>query len=170
MQRRSFLTLALSGTAALALGVNWYAHQQDFDYQQAPKYRLLLGALIPPLLDGVLPQVAQPRAAAIERCIDATLATIEALPEHQRLELEQLLDSLEGQLGNLLLAGSLTPIALQSPQQLSALLQKWRDSYLDLVRRAYLGLRNLILASYYASPEHWSVLGYSKPQLPGRNV
>jgi len=34
-----------------------------------------------------------------------------------------------------------------------------------LLQQAYLGLRELLMASYYACPEHWDRLNYNKPKL-----
>jgi hypothetical protein len=46
-----------------------------------------------------------------------------------------------------------------------AMLESWRHHYLALLQTAYLGLRELVMASYYACPEHWGAIGYAKPSF-----
>lgn len=168
MKRRTFLATALVGTGALALGVTLYRPP----YVQVNKaldrhHRLLFSLLLPVVLDGALPQTESLRIAAQNRTLDAISDTMALLPTDAQAELEQLLNLLESRLGMLLLTGSMTPLLLRSPAQLIAMLENWRNSYLDMMVTAYQGLRELIMASYYACPEHWSRLHYQKPALFG---
>lgn len=87
------------------------------------------------------------------------------LPDEQQSELFELLDMLENRLGLLLLTSSMTPLLMRSPAELTQMLETWRHSYFALLQTAYLGLRELVMASYYACPEHWSRLHYAKPEL-----
>ncbi|MDL2196967.1 TAT leader-containing periplasmic protein [Shewanella algae] len=166
MQRRQFLLWALGGTSALALGVSLYEEEEIANLSEHEKpHDLLLGALIPVLLEEALPEINKHRTSAINRTLDAVNQTLKWLPKAQRQELEQLLDILENRFGLLLLSGSMTPLMLRSPNELVEMLESWRSSWMALLQQAYLGLRELLMASYYACPEHWDRLNYNKPKL-----
>ena len=162
MKRRTFLTCAFAGTASFALGVNLYSPTPTIAFDDV-EHRVLFSVLIPVFLDGSLPEVANHREMAINRTLEAIIQSIEYLPEAQQDELMELLESLEGRLGLLLLSGSMTPLLMRQPQQLAEMLESWRHHYLDMLKIAYIGLRELILTSYYACPEHWGNLRYAKP-------
>lgn len=166
MERRTFITTALAGTACLALGVNYYsASDISVNRQQDSKHRLLFSVLVPVFLDGALPDVAALKRDAINRTLDTIEHTISILPLDTKAEIEQLLEMLEGRLGLLILTGSVTPLMMRNQAELVDMLQSWRSSYLDLMVTAYQGLREIVMASYYASPEHWSRLHYAKPSF-----
>ncbi len=166
MQRRQFLLWTLGGTTALALGVSLYVDEEIANLSEHEKpHDLLLGALIPVLLEGALPEISKHRVDAINRTLDAVNQTLKWLPKAQRQELEQLLDILENRFGLLLLSGSMTPLMLRSPNELVEMLESWRSSWMALLQQAYLGLRELLMASYYACPEHWDRINYNKPKL-----
>ena len=166
MNRRTFLLGAFAGTAAIALGVNLYSPEFSLpDEGEEKDYRLLFGVLLPVMLDGALPDVATHKLAAQNRTLDAIKHSIDVLPDEQQAELFELLDMLENRLGLLLLTSSMTPLLMRSPSDLTQMLETWRHSYFALLQTAYLGLRELVMASYYACPEHWSRLHYAKPEL-----
>ena len=166
MKRRTFLMGAFAGTAALALGVNLYSPEFSLpEDSEAKDYRLLFSVLLPVMLDGALPDVALPKLAAQNRTLDAIKQSIAVLPDEQQTELFELLDMLENRLGLLVLTSSMTPLLMRSPAELTQMLETWRHSYFALLQTAYLGLRELIMASFYACPEHWSRLHYAKPEL-----
>ena len=166
MKRRTFLMRAFAGTAALALGVNLYSPEFSLpEDSEAKDYRLLFSVLLPVMLDGALPDVALPKLAAQNRTLDAIKQSIAVLPDEQQTELFELLDMLENRLGLLVLTSSMTPLLMRSPAELTQMLETWRHSYFALLQTAYLGLRELIMASFYACPEHWSRLHYAKPEL-----
>ena len=164
MERRTFLTTAFVGTAALALGVNLYVPEHiKVSKALDSEHRLLFSVLLPVFLDDALPEVEKLRIAAQNRTLDAITQTISLLPADGQAELEQLLDMLENRLGLLVMTGSMTPLMMRNPDQLIAMLEYWRNSFLDMMVTAYQGLRELVLASYYSCPEHWSRLNYAKP-------
>ncbi|MCB2383916.1 TAT leader-containing periplasmic protein [Shewanella sp. SR1] len=166
MKRRTFLMGAFAGTAALALGVNLYSPEFSLPVDSEGKdYRLLFSVLLPVMLDGALPDVATHKLAAQNRTLDAIKQSISVLPEEQQTELFELLDMLENRLGLLVLTSNMTPLLMRSPVELTEMLETWRHSYFALLQTAYLGLRELVMASYYACPEHWSRLHYAKPEL-----
>ena len=166
MKRRTFLMGAFAGTAALALGVNLYSPEFSLPVDSEGKdYRLLFSVLLPVMLDSALPDVAIHKLAAQNRTLDAIKQSIAVLPDEQQTELFELLDMLENRLGLLVLTSSMTPLLMRSPAELTDMLETWRHSYFALLQTAYLGLRELVMASYYACPEHWSRLHYAKPEL-----
>ena len=170
MKRRTFLIGAFAGTAALALGVNHYHPELTPTFSKSnSEHALLFGVLLPVFLDGALPDVPTHRDAALNRTVEAINHAISVLPIDKQAELEQLLGLLESRLGVLLLTGSMTPLMLRTPTELVAMLERWRNNYLDLLVTAYQGLRELVMASYYGCPEHWSRLNYVKPDLFGAN-
>lgn len=166
MNRRTFILGTFAGTAALALGVNLYSPEFSVpDEDEAKDYRLLFSVLLPVMLEGALPDVATHKLAAQNRTLDAINQSISVLPDEQQAELFELLAMLENRLGLLVLTSSMTPLLLRSPAELTQMLESWRHSYFALLQTAYLGLRELVMASYYACPEHWSRLHYAKPEL-----
>ncbi|PKG55650.1 TAT leader-containing periplasmic protein [Shewanella sp. Choline-02u-19] len=166
MERRTFITTALAGTACLALGVNYCSTDYiNVNPKLDGKHRLLFSVLLPVFLDGALPDVPGLKRDAENRTLDAIEQTILLLPEDSQAELEQLLDLLEGRLGLLILTGSMTPLMMRNSVELIEMLQGWRTSYIEMMVTAYQGLRELVMASYYSDPEHWSRLHYAKPDF-----
>ena len=164
MERRTFLTTALVGTATLALGLSIYSPEHiRVNKALDNEHRLLFSVLLPVFLEDALPNVESMRVAAQNRTLDAISQTITYLPQEGQDELEELLDMLEQRLGLLILTGSMTPLMMRSPDELISMLEYWRNSFLDLLVTAYQGLRELVMASYYAFPEHWGHLNYAKP-------
>lgn len=169
MKRRTFITGAFAGTAAIALGVNLYSPIITTSSDDI-HHRVLFSVLLPVFLDGALPEVPSHREIAINRTLDAISQSITHLPTEQQQELMELLELLEGRFGLLLLSGSMTPLLMREPQQLIDMLEFWRNNYLDMLTTAYNGLRELIMASYYACPEHWGNLRYVKPTFLVHNA
>jgi len=112
-----------------------------------------------------LPDVASHKLAAQNRTLDAIKQSMALLPAEQQEELNTLLTMLNHRLGLLLLTSSMTPLLMRSPRELADMLETWRHSYFSLLQTAYLGLRELVMASYYACPEHWGRLHYAKFEL-----
>jgi hypothetical protein len=169
MKRRAFLTGAFAGTAAIALGVNLYSPSITTSTDDI-HHRVLFSVLLPVFLDGALPEVPSHREIAINRTLDAISQSITHLPVEQQQELMELLELLEGRFGLLLLSGSMTPLLMREPKQLIDMLEFWRHNYLDMLTTAYNGLRELIMASYYACSEHWGNLRYVKPTFLVHNA
>ncbi|MCL1093005.1 TAT leader-containing periplasmic protein [Shewanella kaireitica] len=166
MERRTFITTALVGTACLALGVNYCSSDHlSVNAKLDDKHRLLFSVLLPVFLDGAWPDVPALKRDAENRTLDAIEHTISILPKESQLELEQLLDLLEGRLGLLILTGSMTPLMMRNSAELVDMLQSWRTSFMEMMVTAYQGLRELVMASYYSAPEHWSRLHYAKPNF-----
>jgi hypothetical protein len=169
MKRRTFITGAFATTAALALGVSLYRPELVPEDSGDKAHALLFAVLLPVLLEDALPDVPVLREAAINRTIEAMHDTMSLLSDEKQAELTELLQMLESRLGLLLLTGSMTPLMLRSTDELVAMLEHWRHHYLAMLNLAYQGLRELVMAGFYSSPEHWSRLNYAKPDLFGTN-
>ncbi len=166
MERRSFLLGGFAATASIAIGTDWYINAfESRDAVTEQKHQLLFQALLPVLLDGALPTDATKRQQQINQTLSNIDATLQVLPEHSRQKLYQLLDILEMKFGLLLLTSNMTSLLKRNPNELVELLTYWREHYLSMMNEAYLGLRELVMSSYYASSEHWDILNYQKPLL-----
>ncbi|MGB0893697.1 MAG: twin-arginine translocation signal domain-containing protein [Parashewanella sp.] len=167
MRRRTFILGSMAATAGLALGGASYLESlKQIPQQSSRPYDILLHLLLPIFLDGALPNAVEPKQHAINRTIDNIYQTLDILPRETSEKLHQLLSMLDSRLGLLLLTGSITPLLRRTPAALITQVEQWRFHYLAMMNEAYLGLREVIMSSYYASPEHWQHLGYSKPAQP----
>ena len=92
--------------------------------------------------------------------VDALMATTH--PE-VGAEFRQLLHLFENALFGLAIAGQPTPFTRCSPAQQDARLEAWRRSRLSLLRSGYQALKRLAHATYYSSPEVYSLMGYAGP-------
>jgi len=110
--------------------------------------------------DGAGP--AWPTADALDCAgkVDALLAT--AHPE-VGAEFRQLLRLFESALFGLVTTGSPTPFTRLSPAAQDARLEAWHRSRLALLRSGYQALKRLSHATYYSSPEVYSLVGYPGP-------
>ena len=170
MERRTFLLGGFVATASIAVGADWYINAFESDQALTKhKHSLLFQVLIPVFLEGALPTEEPLRQQHIERTVESIHATLGVLPEHSREKLQQLLELLETKFGLVLLTSSMTSMVQRDPIALTELLNQWREHYLSMMNEAYLGLRELIISSYYALPEHWEILDYKKPILGNKS-
>ncbi|MBV7316288.1 TAT leader-containing periplasmic protein [Shewanella sp. NIFS-20-20] len=163
MQRRTFITGVALATVATGIGVSSYLASPDMP-NDGRQYDVVWQTFMPMVLEGALPKMPEPRDQAINRTLAAIHGTIAVLPASQQAELDQLLWALNNRLSLLLLTGSITPLMMRTPSELLDVFESWRQGTMDIQMLAYLGLKEVIFSSYYALPEHWSALGYQKPQ------
>lgn len=164
MKRRTFLAAGALGVAALAAG-GWLrygmrhappGHALDDDA------RAIVAALVPAFLDGALPVHAPLRGDAIAETVVAVDAAILGLPPMAQHELAQLFGLLAFPPARMAVGvRSAWPDAATSDVQ--AALQRWQVSRSLLLRSAYDGLHQLILAAWYADPRAWPDIGYPGP-------
>jgi hypothetical protein len=168
MKRRTFLAAGALGVAALAAG-GWLRYgMRDAPPGRAldDDARLIVAALVPAFLDGALPVRAPVRDEAITETVAAVDAAILGLPPIAQHELAQLF-------GLLAFPPARVAMGLRSawsdaaPEDVQAALQRWQGSRSLLLRSAYDGLHQLILAAWYANPRAWPDIGYpGPPALP----
>jgi hypothetical protein len=167
ISRRKFLFSMLGTGAALTFGSVLYFDRDLVTRRRGelldPQQETVLRAFIPAILEGVLSKEAELRAQQIDRLIVEIEHALKFLPEFSRAQFLTLLTLLSRRLSRWLLAGELTQLDNLSIKQRTELLQSWRESFLALLQQAYLGLRDIVLATWYSEPESWALLNYKKP-------
>lgn len=166
MDRRQFILsgIALAAAAGFGTALGIYGWRQSLLADDNNR-DLVLSAVLPALLYGALPQEATLAAAELERTKAAVNDFLPFLPSRQRQELDQLFNLLANRISQLGLTGHLSQLAELTIQQRLALLDSWRDSYLEVLQQAYHGLRELLYGAYYGQPEHWQALAYTAPRF-----
>jgi hypothetical protein len=166
MQRRSFLTLGLGATAALALVGGGIALFQPglSEGRLTLSGRTVFAAVAGGVLDGSLPAGALQRNEAMQAHLSRVSDVLAAFPPAVQSELSQLLAILAAAPGRIALAGLYTPWAEADVPQIQLALQGMRTSSLALKQQAYHALRDLTNAAYYADPLAWQMLGYPGPR------
>ncbi|MDP9524026.1 twin-arginine translocation pathway signal protein [Pseudomonas putida] len=158
MHRRDFMRFSLGASAFLAGAslVGCSAQTAATGYQVLRDDDLpLLRALIPVVLAGT--QVAE---IAVLRSLDHKLAALS--PEMLKLT-RQLLDVLSLPLTRGPLTGVWGDWEQASPAQVTAFLQRWQDSSMNLLRMGHASLLQLLQMAWYERPESWAACGYPGP-------
>nr|WP_232099924.1 twin-arginine translocation pathway signal protein [Pseudomonas putida] len=115
----------------------------------------LLRALIPVVLAGT-----QAFEHLVLHSLDHKLAALS--PEMLKLT-RQLFDVLSLPLTRGPLTGVWGAWAQASPAQVTAFLQRWQDSSLNLLRMGHASLLQLLQMAWYERPESWTACGYPGP-------
>ncbi|MDZ3994274.1 twin-arginine translocation pathway signal protein [Pseudomonas sp. Teo4] len=115
----------------------------------------VLRALIPVVLAGT--QAAQ---ELVLHSLDHKLAALS--PEMLKLT-RQLFDVLSLPLTRGPLTGVWGSWEQAGAEQVSAFLQRWQDSSLNLLRMGHASLLQLLLMAWYERPEAWAACGYPGP-------
>jgi hypothetical protein len=164
MKRRTFLAAGAVGVAALAAG-GWLRYGMP----HAPPGRALdddaraiVTALVPAFLDGSLPVDAPLRHGALAETVAAVDTAILGLPPIAQHELAQLFGLLAFPPARMAL-GVRSAWTDASAVEVQAALRRWQGSRSLLLRSAYDGLHQLILAAWYADPRAWPDIGYPGP-------
>lgn len=166
MKRRDFIKSSLGGITLLFGGVAGY--QLYLDSQALPIKKaktmfltdtdqLVLSVLIPVILSGATDKVD------LIKCIENIDGAIVRLPQKTQQELRELFDLLGSVFGRLVIAGVWHNWQMASNASLNEFLASWRNSALDLLQQAYLGLHKLIIGSFYSEQSSWASIGYPGP-------
>jgi len=166
--RRTFLVASGLGVAALAAG-GWL-HTRSGGARAGSALgdggRTVIAAMVPAFLAGALPGDAT-RAVAIAETVDAVDGAVAGLPPATQAELAQLFGLLSFAPARLALAGLVADWPDASTDAVAAALGRWQHSRLALLRSAYDGLHQLVLAAWYGNPRAWPAIGYpGPPALP----
>lgn len=107
-------------------------------------------------------------AAQLKATVDTVHGILEATAEWEQKEFVQLLDLLSGRIPGLLWAGKARPFAELPLADRVKLLQKWSQSNLGPLRKAFQSLKKLSLFVHYGgkgpgTPAEWKVIGYPGP-------
>jgi len=158
VHRRDLLRFSLGASAFLAGAslVGCSAQTAATGYQVLRDDDLpLLRALIPVILAGT-----QASEHLVLHSLDHKLAALS--PEMLKLT-RQLFDVLSLPLTRGPLTGVWGAWAQASPAQVTAFLQRWQDSSLNLLRMGHASLLQLMQMAWYERPESWAACGYPGP-------
>nr|WP_249791831.1 twin-arginine translocation pathway signal protein [Pseudomonas putida] len=158
VHRRDLLRFSLGVSAFLAGAslVGCSAQTAASGYQVLRDDDLpLLRALIPVVLAGT-----QASEHLVLHSLDRKLAALS--PEMLKLT-RQLFDVLSLPLTRGPLTGVWGAWAQASPAQVTAFLQRWQDSSLNLLRMGHASLLQLLQMAWYERPESWAACGYPGP-------
>jgi len=158
VHRRDLLRFSLGASAFLAGAslVGCSAQTAASGYQVLRDDDLpLLRALIPVVLAGT-----QASEHLVLHSLDHKLAALS--PEMLKLT-RQLFDMLSLPLTRGPLTGVWGAWAQASPAQVTAFLQRWQDSSLNLLRMGHASLLQLLQMAWYERPESWTACGYPGP-------
>lgn len=171
ISRRTFITTGILGAAALATA-QWlrapHAPAGDASLTTLDAdAQAILGAMVPVLLAGVLPEAADARRAAIADTVRGIDTAVAGLAPSAQDELRQLFALLALPPARLAIARVSEPWNRASEAQVRACLDRFRDSSLSLLRSAYGALHQLTFAAWYGNPGSWPRIGYpGPPELP----
>lgn len=126
-----------------------------------PDDRLVLAMITPVMLHGVSEELLS--GEQLVTYLKDLDESITYLPQAHQDELKELLLLLKSLLGRLVIAGVWTTWNNVAPETMDRILIDWRNSYLDLIRLAYKGLKELTFANWYANADSWESIGYPGP-------
>ncbi|MCW8879729.1 MAG: hypothetical protein OQK51_21935 [Kangiellaceae bacterium] len=166
MNRRDFIKSSLGGITLLFGGVAGYqlyleSQERPFEKTKAifltEADQLVLSVLIPVILNGATDKID------LIKCLENIDGAIIRLPQKTQQELRQLFDLLGSVFGRLVIAGVWQNWQTATSNSLNEFLESWRNSSLDLLQQAYLGLHKLIIGSFYSEQSSWAAIGYPGP-------
>ena len=167
--RRELLKTGVLGCATLAfvgLAAGARARAQpiegDFTFL-TPEDRVIVAAIAPVMLAGALPAGGTERASAEIEVVRGVDRAISGLAPATQAELRQLFDLLGLGIARVLVAGLWPSWDEAGAEDIAGFLERWRTSRFDLLRSAYLGLHELIIAAWYGNPRAWPRIGYPGP-------
>lgn len=159
------MKLGIGAAALLALGGGAIALLEPAMHEGrlTAAGRLVFGRVGAAVLEGVLPQAAAQREAALDAFVGRVDAVLGALPLHAQQELSQLLALLATAAGRRSLAGLAASWQDASLPQVQVALDGMRTSSLSLRAQAYQALHDISGAAYFSDRSTWAVLGYPGP-------
>jgi len=155
MKRREVFKLGLIGGALVSLARFGLAAMPVGPLAAPDRPRL--AAIARALLGSAMPPEAAPR---VVETIDGMLR---GLPIATQAEVRELLDLLGLAPARLALAGFWRDWHEVPAAEVDAALDGWRSSRFALLRSAYGGLHELVMAGWYGDPASWSRIGYGGP-------
>jgi len=123
----------------------------------------IVRAMTPAFLAGALPVDAGARATAVDETVANVDAAIAGLSPDAQAELAQLFALLGFAPARIALAGLTHDWTDATTDDVNAALERWRTSRVALLRSAYDGLHQLVLAAWYGNPRTWDAIGYPGP-------
>lgn len=168
--RRRFLKVGAFGAALLAtthfLG-NAHAAPADRGRAMDERARRIVKALVPIVLEGMLPTGDVQQARAVDDITGAYLRSVDGLGAGAQDDLAQLFTFLDFGPTRLAFAGLWQSVDKSSPAELRDFLQRWRFSRVDVQQASYQAITQLIQAAWYDMPASWPAIGYpGPPKIP----
>jgi hypothetical protein len=171
ISRRTFIAAGLAGAVALATA-GWLKGPHT-PASGAPRRMLdadakaILGAVIPILLAGALPEANEARQRAIGATLTSIDIAIAGLPLAAQAELAQLFALLALPPVRVAFARVTAPWPDAAPDQVRRCLDRFRESSWALPRAAYDALHQLTFAAWYGNPQAWPAIDYGGPPSLG---
>jgi hypothetical protein len=171
VSRRTFFAVGIAGAIALATA-GWLKgphapasglRRRSLDADA----EAILGAVVPVLLDGALPQAPEERQRMLAETLTAIDTAIAGLPPAAQAELSQLFALLALPPVRLGLARIAAPWPSATPADVRLCLDRFRESSWSLPRAAYDALHQLTFAAWYGNPQAWPAIGYAGPPSLG---
>jgi len=168
LSRRNLLKALIATGSAVAIGVVFelreantpeYIQNQDWQWLNAEQ-AMIVSLLMLSIYKH--PDIELDEAALVKLLINVD-KTITLLPDPQQQELKQLLDILSFSLGRLVITGNLSNIQNISVSDTDEILLKWRSSSIVTLNTAYVGIKELLMASFYGVEDQWQAIGYPGP-------
>jgi hypothetical protein len=169
--RRTFLVAGIAGGAALAAAW-WLRGGRERPPAVAasaalarldPQAPSIVAAIASVLLDGALPADASGHAAAVDATVANVAHAVAGLPPAAQKELGQLFALLAFAPTRIALGGIASPWPDAHPDEVAAMLARWRRSSFALLRSAYAALHQIVFAAWYGDPASWTAIGYPGP-------
>ncbi len=159
--RRTLFKLGFGAAALLAVGgtAAWLWRPGWQDGRLSASGRAVFAAVARVVLEGSLSSDVADIDAHLAR-LDQTIA---GFPPATRSEIAQLLGLLSVGAGRQWLTGLHSDWPEASVAEIEAALRYMRSDASPLRQQAYHALRDLSNAAFYATPQHWSLLGYGGP-------
>ena len=123
----------------------------------------IMGAVVPVLLAGTLPEGAVKKRQAIADTVRGIDVAVAGLSPTAQDELRQLFALLALPPARLAIARVSEPWNQASEAEVRAFLDRFRGSSLTLLRSAYAALHQLTFAAFYGNAESWPRIGYPGP-------
>ncbi|MFT5522005.1 MAG: hypothetical protein ACI9IA_002611 [Enterobacterales bacterium] len=170
--RRQFLFRIFAAAGMAATGRMFWVSSEEFVpelftegdeswFVLEPEDRLVLAMITPIVLDGVLTETLYgTRLLAYLKDFDYSLSLLSLT---QIKEFKELLSLLKSLIGRVVIGGIWSTWNKVSPATVESMLQSWRSSYLDLIKVAYNGLKELSYGTWYGNPDNWQRIGYAGP-------
>ena len=171
MRRRHLIQAGLAGTALLGAAAWWGPRLRDpgslSDVSTGdpspvlpPGAAAVVAALAPVVIGS-----ACHRAEHRERAVQGVGVAVSRLSPGAQREIGELFSLLAWAPARGPLTGVWTDWADASADNITAFLQRWRFSRLEMLQSGYHALHDLILGGWYADDRHWEAMGYPGPPV-----
>ena len=176
--RRTFLKLGATTLVLIGAG-GWFASyladkgsrallEQAVHLDAASQ--TMIAKMADALLDGILPTEPGARAQAIVQVVKSVDQTLGTLPLGAQKESKDLFALLALAPARALLLGQWTGWPQVSRDDVVRTFERLRGSSIGLRRVLFMGLRDLVISCFYASPDSWALIAYPGPLLRGPGV